>query len=82
MSAELINPYAVLAMLSGRDVGDEWRVSGRGLLARLKARLAEERRFHRNLAELNRLSQAELDELDISPDAIRDLARQHARQRV
>lgn len=50
------------------------------VFARLRARLAEERRYRRTLRELMSLSDQELDDIGLSRARIREVAREAARR--
>ncbi|HET6466883.1 MAG TPA: DUF1127 domain-containing protein [Geminicoccaceae bacterium] len=70
MNAQLINPWALLALLSAKGAGGRWQ--------RLRGRLAEQLAYRRALAELEQLDDRELADLDLSRADFPMIAREHA----
>lgn len=54
----------------------------RGLVARIRERIEEERRYRQTLRELSSLSDRELDDIGIGRGQIREVAREAARRRM
>ncbi len=77
MNVQLINPAALIAMLTsshgsgGRDKVLWWK---------LRARVAEEIRYRRALRELRRLDDRDLYDLYLGRGDLPGLARRHARE--
>jgi uncharacterized protein YjiS (DUF1127 family) len=81
MNIELVSPNAVLGLIAGaplpRAANDE--APATGLIGRLLARLGEELRYLRALAELRQLDDRDLDDLGVGRGQLAALARRHAR---
>jgi uncharacterized protein YjiS (DUF1127 family) len=77
MNVELVNPTALLATVAGPEAAERRTLAG--VWRRLERRIREEIRYRRALAELNRLDDRDLDDLDLGRADLPGLARRAAR---